>query len=59
MVRQAFKLDPDQVDDESWCKLYAEALFLNKLQFYNTKVAIMAAVSELFGNGSTNDTMDT
>ena len=57
-IRHYFHIDPDTLDEDEWCKLYAESLHINKVSFLNLKTAVCAAVVEIFGNGNNNDTMD-
>lgn len=57
-------MDPDSIDEEHWCKLYAEYLYLNKLEFNNMSVAFEAALikvlSTLLGKtDGNNNTVDT
>lgn len=58
VIQSHYGIDPDTLSDEQWCKLYADYLFINKLNHLNLKAAIMAAASEIFGNGSNDNTMD-
>ena len=59
MIRQTFHIDPDKLDEEKWCELYAETLYLNKIQFLNLKTAVVSAAAAIFGkDGEQQDTVD-
>lgn len=57
VIRKEYSIDPDTLDDDSWCKLYAEYLYINELNHLNMKAAILAAIATLFSND--DNTMDT
>ncbi len=58
MIRETFHIDPDKLNDEKWCELYAETLYLNKIQFLNFKTAVVSAAAAIFGKNGEQDTMD-
>lgn len=61
-IRKTFGINPDHLNEEEWCKLYADALWLKKIEYSNMtmamEVAVLNALSKILGNVSNNDAMD-
>jgi hypothetical protein len=47
-MRFHYGVKPEELTDEEWCKLYAEYLFINKLNHKNLKAAILEAAAEIY-----------
>lgn len=54
-----FHIDPEKLDDELWCKLYAEYLYINKVNHINMKAAVIAAFYDILSHVNDNNAMDT
>ncbi len=61
MLRKEYGVNPDALNDEEWCKLYAEYLHLNKLDHLKIKHAVIAGIAEILVklNVGNNNTLDT
>ncbi len=57
VLRKEYHIDPDILEDNEWCKLYADYLHIVKINFLNTKAAILSAAAEILGDAS-EDTVD-
>ena len=47
IIRKEYGIDPESIDFERWCKLYAEWQFITKINHENKKAIILDAASEI------------
>ncbi|MDR3704287.1 MAG: hypothetical protein P4L28_00050 [Paludibacteraceae bacterium] len=54
-MRFHYGVEPEKLPDQEWCKLYAEYLFINKLNHKNLTAAIIEAATEIFNDNENGE----
>lgn len=47
MLRNRYGINPDELSDDEWCKLYAECEYLHEIELKEQKAVVEAAIIEV------------